>query len=44
MPQAPLRDPINRQLAIVGWQEQIKQGQNQLADLRHATWMQHGYD
>lgn len=44
MPQAPLRDPINRQLAIVGWQEQIKQGQNQLADLRHATWMQHGSD
>ena len=44
MPQAPLRDPVNRQLAIVGWQEQIKQGQNQLADLRNATWMQHGSD
>jgi hypothetical protein len=26
MPQAPLRDPINRQLAIVGWQERIKSG------------------
>lgn len=42
MPQAPLRDPIDRKLAIVGWQEAIKQGQNQLADLRNATWMQHG--
>lgn len=44
MPQAPLRDPIDRKLAIVGWQEAIKQGQNQLADLRNATWMQHGSD
>lgn len=44
MPQAPLRDPVDRKLAIVGWQEAIKQGQNQLADLRNATWMQHGSD
>lgn len=44
MPQAPLRDPIDRKLAIVGWQEAIKQGQNQLADLRNVTWMQHGAD
>jgi len=26
MPQAPLRDPIDRKLAILGWQDQIKQG------------------
>lgn len=44
MPQAPLRDPINRQLAIVGWQERIKSGQNQLADLRRIQQMQQGSD
>ena len=44
MPQAPLRDPINRQLAIVGWQERVKNGQNQLADLRRMQQMQQGSD
>ena len=44
MPQAPLRDPINRQLAIVGWQERVKQGQNQLADLRRIQQIQQGSD
>lgn len=44
MPQAPLRDPIDRKLAIVGWQEQIKQGQNQLADLRNIYGKQTGSD
>ena len=44
MPQAPLRDPIDRKLAIVGWQEQIKQGQNQLADLRNIYGKQVGSD
>ena len=44
MPQAPLRDPINRQSAIVGWQERIKSGQNQLADLRRIQQMQQGSD
>ena len=44
IPQAPLRDPINRQLAIVGWQERIKSGQNQLADLRRIQQMQQGSD
>ena len=44
MPQAPLRDPIARQLAIVGWQERIKQGQNQLADLRRVQQIQQGSD
>jgi hypothetical protein len=34
MPQAPLRDPIDRKLAILGWQDRIKKGQNELADLR----------
>ena len=43
-PQASLNDPIDRKLAIVGWQEAIKQGQNQLTDLRNATWMQHSSD
>lgn len=44
MPEAPLRDPINRQLAIVGWQERIKQGQNELADLRRIQQIQQGSD
>lgn len=44
MPQAPLRDPINRQLAIVGWQERVKSGQNQLADLRRIQQKQQGSD
>lgn len=44
MPQAPLRGPIDRKLAIVGWQEQLKQGQNQLADLRRIQQMQQGVD
>lgn len=44
MPQAPLRDPIDRKLAIVGWQERIKHGQNELADLRRAQQRQQGVD
>ena len=44
MPQAPLRDPIDRKLAIVGWQERIKNGQNQLADLRRVQQIQQGTD
>ena len=44
MPQAVLRDRIDRQLAIVGWQERIKHGQNQLADLRKIQQMQRGSD
>lgn len=44
LPQAPLRDPINRQLAIVGWQERVKSGQNQLADLRRRQQIQQGSD
>lgn len=44
MPQAPLRDPIDRKLAILGWQDQIKQGQNQLADLRNIQQRQQGSD
>ena len=44
MPQAPLRDPIDRKLAIVGWQERIKHGQNELADLRRVQQRQQGAD
>lgn len=44
MPEAPLRDPLDRKLAIVGWQERIKNGQNQLADLRRIQQMQQGSD
>ena len=44
MPQAPLRDPIQRQLAIVGWQDRIKNGQNQIADIRNINRRQFGYD
>lgn len=44
MPQAPLRDSIDRKLAIVGWQEKIKQGQNELADLRRVQQRQQGAD
>ncbi len=44
MPEAPLRDPLDRKLAIVGWQERIKNGQNQLADLRRIQQMQQGFD
>lgn len=44
MPQAPLRDPIDRKLAIVGWQERIKNGQNELADLRRVQQRQQGVD
>lgn len=44
MPQAPLRDPIDRKLAIVGWQERIKHGQNELADLRRVQQIQQGSD
>ena len=44
MPEAPLRDPLDRKLAIVGWQERIKSGQNQLADLRRIQQIQQGSD
>ena len=44
MPQAPLRDPIHRQLAIVGNQRVIDEARNKIGDLRQINRQQFGSD
>ena len=44
MPQAPLRDEIDRKLAIVGDQRSIDEARNKIADLRHIQRIQQGSD
>lgn len=44
MPQAPLRDEIDRKLAIVGDQRSIDEARNKIGDLRHIQRIQQGSD
>ena len=44
MPQAPLRDEIDRKLAIVGDQRSIDEARNKIGDLRHIQGLQQGSD
>lgn len=44
MPQAPLRDPVDRKLAIMGDQRVIDEARNKLGDLRRINSQQQGSD